>query len=108
MTRMFFRSYTLKADSFETQQLPKSIAIWLSKFFVTHKSFLPLIKVEDSKNMFSVDVFVENKQNQMEQPLSLHKVLTLSKFKTIKMEILYDLTLLTDYFPELTDYMSSA
>lgn len=104
--RMFFKWEYFKADQFENKQLPHTIALWLNRFFITHKDNVPVIQVEDKKSIYEVWLLVENKK-VIKAPIALSKVLEDNKYKDIRIEILKDITLLAEHFPEMEKILAS-
>ena len=105
--RLFFNGEILKANAFETKELPQTINLWLGKLHLAHKNFAPLLKIEEDKNDFALNVLIENKKDQLKEPLPLEAVLNDKKYNRIKVAALKDLALLSDQFPAVKKIISS-
>ncbi|MDA1101383.1 MAG: DEAD/DEAH box helicase [Proteobacteria bacterium] len=107
-TGMFFLGRVLeKAKKFEEQEVAESIALWLSRFHIAHKSFVPLVKVDETDGGFALELLVENRGTEFNEPVPLKKILTLKKYAKAKYGILKDVALLADYLPEIADFLAS-
>jgi len=105
ISRMFFRGETLPTSSFEMQQVPQSIALWLSRLFISHKDHVPLLKVEEGRGDFLIDLYAENRKKQFQAPIPFKKILKDKKFATIRLEIMKDITLLSEHFPDIKTFV---
>ncbi|MBI4600262.1 DEAD/DEAH box helicase [Candidatus Uhrbacteria bacterium] len=101
MTDIFFSGALLKADSFETHELPQTINGWLSKFFIAHKECVPLLKVEAEGTTFTVEVFAEYTKKNLEKPIPLRDVFEREQHHGIRADMMRDLMMLSEQFPAL-------
>ena len=100
---LFFQGKPTVFDDFSEKEIPNTIQLWLSKFYVTHKNYIPLIKIEEKNNDFSVDVMVEDKKQPYNEPIHLNKFISQKKYEKVKYDVLKDLTLLSEHFTQLTE-----
>ncbi len=105
--RLFFNRVVFSAENFEDQQIPETIHLWLSRFFISHKNIVPVLKISDMKKGFQVEIFVENKEKPLEEPFPLKDVFTQDRHSAIKMQVLKDLSLLSDFFPHIRSVIAS-
>ena len=89
-------------------ETPQLIQLWLNNFYVTHKDHVPLLKVEENEDDgFDISIMVENRKAELEAPVPLSHVFKKQKFESVKFDVLKDLMLLSDYFPELNRVVES-
>ncbi len=104
---MFFDAKPHRFTKAEEMQSPETIQLWLNRFNVWHKNFVPVLRVKDFEETespyFGVDVLVENKQKPLAAPLELGNFLTAKQFQSVKFDVLKDLLLLAEYFTELNE-----
>lgn len=87
---------------------PQLIQLWLNNFYITHKDHVPLLKVEENEmNGFDVSILVENRRTELAEPVPLKDIFQKKTHEAIKFDILKDLMLLSDYFPELNKIVES-
>ena len=99
--KMFFMGKAQSFDGLGEHEIPQTIHRWLSKFYIHHKDHVPVIQVQDNDNEFIVDVLVENRSDNYQQPVRLQEFLEDKKYQNIKTGVLKDLALLTSSFHEL-------
>ncbi|MEZ4933115.1 MAG: DEAD/DEAH box helicase [Saprospiraceae bacterium] len=86
---------------------PQLIQLWLNNFYLTHKDHVPLVKVEDLDGLFSIDLEVEYRPEPLQAPVPLSHVFSKKKYEAVKFEVLKDILLLTDFFPQLNRIIES-
>ncbi len=106
---MFFLGQVLEeAKKFEEQGVAENIALWLNRFQMARKAFVPLVKVDETDGGFAIELLVEKRKTEINQPIPLKKILGLKKYAKVKYDILKDITLLADYLPEIADILASS
>ncbi len=103
----FFRYSTHRFSDLGEQEIPQTIHQWISKFYIHHKNFVPVIKVEDEEDVFSVSVMIEDREHALLEPVSLKSFMTDNKYRHARMSVLRDLTLLSSSFSELESVINS-
>ena len=104
---MFFHKQLHVFDSFEHKEYPDIISLWLNKFYLAEKKYVPLIKVEDAKEGFEVQLFIEQKKSPDIPPISLKSLFTNEAFKDIKFDALKEILQLVEFFPETKKLVDS-
>lgn len=104
---LFFEGYPHKFSTFEERESPNAINLWLSRFYLLQKDYLPLIKVEDCDDGFEIEVLVENKKAELAEPISLLAIFHDPAHKGIQLEVMKNLSLLTEHFPALQMIIAS-
>lgn len=107
ISSLFFARDILETKSFEAKELPVTIAIWLSKFYITHKEYIPLLKVEETKQNFEISILVENQKKPLDAPIPLLTVFSNNKYQSIALSLFKDLQLLEIYFPEIGNILTT-
>ncbi len=104
---MFFDAKPHRFARPEESSMPETVQLWLNRFSLAHKNFVPALRVKDFEETgnayFGVDVLVEDKQKPLSAPIELSSFLTAKKFQAVKFDVLKDLSLLAEYFPELNE-----
>ncbi len=102
IANLFFFDKAEKFENFSEASKPDAINVWLSRFYVSHKNFVPVLRVDEGKHDdFLLDVVVEDKQKPFEPPFELAKLFRERRFAEIKFDVLKDLSLLAEFFPQL-------
>ena len=105
--RMFFNGGLEHFNSFENREHPKAIQLWLNKFYISERDYVPVIHVEDSEEVFEVSVAVNDKTKPLEAPIPLSSIFDNKKYNHMRLEILRSLSMLSDYFPGINDVLAS-
>jgi SNF2 family DNA or RNA helicase len=101
---LFFNGAVLSFDKYETKNYPTAIQLWLDRFYIVEKDFVPLIIVdEDEEQGFWVNIAVQQKSKRQTAPIPLHAVLTEKRYSDLRINLLRNLALLSDYFPTIND-----
>jgi SNF2 family DNA or RNA helicase/uncharacterized Zn finger protein len=102
---MFFDAAPHRFSRPEESSIPETVQLWLSRFSLPHKDFVPVLQVKDfeetGNSFYGVEALVENKRKPLEAPVKLEKFLSAKQFQTVKFDVLKDLLMLAEYFPEL-------
>ena len=102
-----FSFYDIPPQYFK-DETPQLIQLWLNNFYVTHKDYVPLIKVEENDaDGFDISIMVENRRVELEAPVPLSHIFKKKIFEPIKFDVLKDLMLLSEYFPELNQVVEA-
>lgn len=108
ISAMFFAGEILKTSrAFDTRRNPEVIALWLSRFQISDKDKVPVIRIDEADDGFTLDVEVEDRKADTAAPVPLTRILTLKKYAKARFGILKDLVLLAEFFPEIADYLAS-
>ncbi|MBN2103391.1 DEAD/DEAH box helicase [bacterium] len=96
---LFFDGRAVYFEDFQEREIPQTIQQWINKLYITHRAFVPLIKIIPDNETFIVDLFIEDKDRTCQLPLKIF--LTDPAYQVFKYEILRDLDLLSEHFPQL-------
>ncbi len=105
--RMFFNGSVEHFAAFENREHPKTIQLWLNRFYIADRDYVPVIQVEDLDGEFAVSVKVNDKTDALAAPIPLKAVFSNKQYNYLRLEVLRSLSLLSDYFPELNDVMAA-
>jgi len=106
--KLFFTDTNQVFGTFEDREYPGAIQLWLNKFYLTEKQHIPIIQVTDEpKNQFRVDLKIEDKAKRTPLPVSIKSVFSRKAYQKYKLEILKDLAVLANYFPEIERIIAS-
>jgi len=101
LPRWFFTGSLTTFEQFEQRAYPKSIQLWLSRFFLAEKDIVPVFEVSVDGNNFEVQVSMDNKTAPFDPPVPLKDVFTKPKHAHFKLDALRDLSSVGAFFPPL-------
>ena len=104
---LFFRAKTPVFDTFESQNYPEAIQLWLNKFYLTEKKYIPVLQIEDHDYAFEVKLGVEDAEYPLKPPVGLGELFEDNQFQSVRISVLRDLTMLIDHFPQLSQLIAS-
>ncbi|TDB63783.1 DEAD/DEAH box helicase [Arundinibacter roseus] len=106
---LFFRREYARFTSFDSQEIPANIQLWLNKFFIAQRDYVPLLQVEESDDSpnFRMHVLVEKKGTGAEAPIPFERFMDEPDYAPIRMGVLRDLSMMADHFPQLNQLISS-
>ena len=95
--KLFFLGEKLHFKNFSNNETPNSINQWLSKLYIAERSHKLYLKIDEKKDVFELtaQILVDNSAI----PISIKKALQSENIET-RLEILSDLSLISDYLPE--------
>jgi SNF2 family DNA or RNA helicase/uncharacterized Zn finger protein len=106
---LFFRRDYARFSGFDGRETPANIQLWLNKFFIAQRDFVPLIQVEENaeEGTFLVHILVEKKGGEMKAPISLEAFMEQPDYAPVRMGVLRDLSMMAEHFPQLNRLISS-
>lgn len=104
---LFFRRDYARFNRFEDREIPAGIQLWLNKFFIAERDYVPLIQVEEDEGMFIVHILVENKAKEESAPVPFRQFLNEPDYAPVRMGVLRDLSMMAEHFPQLNHLISS-
>ncbi|HHS95487.1 MAG TPA: DEAD/DEAH box helicase, partial [Phaeodactylibacter sp.] len=105
---LFFNGAALLFNDFETKDYPAAIQLWLNKLYLTKKDFVPVIQVDAQGDGFELNLAIEEAKNKKtDTPIPLSKILSFKKYQKIRMDVLRDVAMLADYFPQISELVAS-
>lgn len=104
---LFFCKDILEIKTFANQELPTTIALWLSKFYITHKTYVPVLRIDEGRKDFTASVLVENRKRPLDALIPLAQLFEVAGYQNIAVSVFKDLQLLQVYFPEIAAILNS-
>ncbi|MCR9290594.1 MAG: DEAD/DEAH box helicase [Bacteroidetes bacterium] len=105
--RIFFNGSMEQFREFETKEFPSAIQLWLNKFFIVEKDFVPVLQVDDLEGEFEVSIAIENRSKPLEPPIPLKDLFAKDVFNHARLDILRDMAMLSEYFPRISHLIAS-
>lgn len=107
VTRLFFDGTLESFRDFENKEFPSAIQLWLNKFFIVEKDYVPVLKIDDLDGDFELSIAVENRSKPLETPFSLEELFIKDAFNHARLDILRDMAMLSEYFPQISRLIAS-
>ncbi len=108
VNELFFTGKAVAFTKFEQREYPAGIAQWLNRFFISKKDIVPVLEVgELGGGDFEVSLAIEDKTRPMQAPVPLAEVFEDAAWNKSRLDILRDLTVLCDSFPDLRRLLAS-
>lgn len=104
---LFFYEQFIPAEGFESKEIPHLVHLWLNKFFITQKDYVPLIKVEEQNGFFKLELFIENKTSETPQLIAIKTLFEDEALAPIKVGALQDIALLIEHFPDIEKLLNN-
>ena len=109
INELFFSNKKQSFPDFEEQQVPDSIHQYLQRLHISSQLYAPLIKIEGdpSENRFEIQLWVENKEDVIQKPISLEKFVKGRKYVSYKAPVFQSLSSLSKDFVDIKSLISS-
>ena len=107
---MFFKKYTIQFGKFEDKEFPASIHLYLNRFFIAEKDYVPLLRIEENQKegTFDLAVFIEEKNKEKAtKPVTIKELFDKKKYAKKRLDVLRDLATLSNYFPDIQPIITS-
>lgn len=103
---LFFVDTPHVFESFSEKEIPNTIQLWLSRFYISKKDFSPVLQVHEKENNgFEIEVLIKNNTAPMQPVASLQTFM--EDGSDTQLSALKDLHLLTHYLPDLNKAIAS-
>lgn len=103
----FFRGEALAFSRFTETSIPQSIQQWLKRYYLSAKDLAPVFEVDETGEGLEVRIWIENKKKPLSAPVPLSEVLSGKKYRKEALNILQDLNLLADHFPDIKSLLAN-
>ncbi|HKI46482.1 MAG TPA: DEAD/DEAH box helicase [Balneolales bacterium] len=103
---LFFNDRIVNFSGFNEKEIPNTIQLWLKRFFISGKDVTPVIAVNDLDGRFEVEARVKYDNGRLQEMEPLSGFLLTADDES-KMQVLKDLNLLSDYYPDLNKVIRS-
>lgn len=100
--QLFFTGKIQGFSSFTNKEYPAGIQQWLSRFFMADKRYVPLLEViEESDEVFSLSVLIEDREDQFQVPIPLADIFSKTTYEDIRISVLKDVANIANLLPAL-------
>jgi len=108
--QLFFKNCFQPFTKLNEKQIPETIHHYLQRFFLGEKLYVPLIKIEDnaSDNTFELQLWVENRKDTLQEPLTLKSFIEDQAHNEIKASVFQSLACLARDFSAIKPLISSS
>jgi len=105
--RLFFNGSVEKFGGFEQKEYPNAIQLWLNRFYIVEKNHVPVLKIDDLDGGFEVSIALEDKSKPLAELISLEDLLAKNDYSGIRLDVLRDMAMLAEYFPQISQLVAS-
>jgi SNF2 family DNA or RNA helicase/uncharacterized Zn finger protein len=84
------------------KETPSSIQLWLKKFYLQHKRYVPLLRVEEVEDGFSMLLQMEDTEKNDILPIDWQAFLSKKSYKEYRLGAIQDIQSLVNYLPALS------
>lgn len=102
---LFLDDTSHRFDSFSEKEIPNTIQLWLSRFYITKKDFSPVLQVHEKEARFELEVLIRDNTAAMQPVESLYSFM--QNDGNNRYSALKDLHLLANHLPELNKTIAS-
>ena len=107
LVQLFQNTCGTPLQTLDGPDVAQQIHRWLNNFYITKKDYVPLVKVDEASGQYTVDLMVEYRPTPLMPPIPLATFLTQKKYETVKEDVLHDMALLLEFFPQLGKILES-
>jgi uncharacterized Zn finger protein/superfamily II DNA or RNA helicase len=106
MERLFFDDEPCVFEGFSEKEIPNTIQLWLSRFYISKRAFSPVLQVHERNGAgFEVEVLMKDNTAPLQPVEPLQSFMQGSS--DVQFAALKDLQLLTHYLPDLNRVIGS-
>ncbi|MCF8247162.1 MAG: hypothetical protein K9J37_20145 [Saprospiraceae bacterium] len=107
LVQLFQNTAENSLQVFDNQEVVQQIHRWLNNFYTTKKDYVPVVKVDETNGLYSVDLVVEYRPTPLMPPIPLNVFLNQKKYEVVKEDVMKDMALLLEFFPQLDKVLES-
>lgn len=101
---LFFAQHFVCFEDFDKKNIPISISLWLSKFFLDNRDFTPIVHIEEKgSDNFTIAFSAELKNNYLKKPITLKTIMSDEKYEEIRTSFIRTIGKLNQFLPETND-----
>ncbi|MEN8121460.1 MAG: DEAD/DEAH box helicase [Bacteroidota bacterium] len=108
---LFFTNSSQTFNELGENEMPNAIYQWISRFYITHQDYVPVIKVdtfeESGDDFYTVELLIEDKNKSLQAPIEFNEFMTDKKFVNVKTIALQPLANLAKDFDGLKPHIAS-
>ncbi len=108
--QLFFRNECHTFSQLGEKQIPEAIHQYLQRFYISEKPYVPLIKIDDNpdENNFEFQLWVENRKDSIQEPISLYDFINDKAYNKYKTSLFQSLASLSHDFEAINPIISSS
>ncbi|MDY0200697.1 MAG: DEAD/DEAH box helicase [Tenuifilaceae bacterium] len=108
--QLIFKNKSLTFNHLGKKQIPEAIHQYFQRFYLSDKVYVPLIKIEDNaeENTFELQLWVENRKDSIQAPLTLLDFIEDKAYNKFKASLFQSLASLSRDFPAIKPLISSS
>ena len=108
VNKLFFWGEAVTFDKFENREYGANIALWLNRFFIAEKQWIPVLSVTEGEDgNFEMDLAAENRDEPLKAPVSLKTIFQSKDLSQWNLSILRDLSTIVEFLPDLKVIIAS-
>ncbi|QHT66126.1 helicase SNF2 [Rhodocytophaga rosea] len=108
LTNVFFKGETLDASGKDYSQAPQLIYLWLKRFYISRKEIVPLLQIKEGNTSdFIIELYITHSKQALQEPVPLQTFFSDTTYQDNRLDVLQDLSVLTEYFPRLNNLIAS-
>lgn len=88
-------------------EIPSSIGLWLKKYYLQHKRFVPFLRIEEERVGFALHLDIEDRESKNSMPIGLAAFLTESDYDSHRIDTLRDIQILAGFLPDIAQLVKS-
>jgi len=98
----FIGQKTVGFSGLGEKEIPSSIQVWLRKFYMQHKAYVPLLRIEEDRDGFAIQLQIEDRAIEDALPIPLDVFLSHDGYAGDRLAIIQDIQMLSKYIPQLS------
>ncbi|GAO27807.1 SWIM zinc finger family protein [Geofilum rubicundum] len=108
--QLFFLNHRLRFSQLRENQLAEAMHQFLQRFYLGHKTYVPLIKIVDdaTEGTFDLQLWVENRKAAMQELLTLQGFIEDKAYNSFKASLFHSMASLSRDFPAIKPLISSS
>ena len=108
---LFFTNASQTFDKIGESEIPNAVYQWISRFYIAHQNYVPVIKVdtfiENNSDFFTIELLIEENSKSLKAPIEFNEFMTNKKFVNVKAMALQSLGNLAKDFEDLKSHIAS-
>ncbi len=108
---LFFTNSSQMFNELGENEIPNAVYQWISRFYIIHQDYVPVIKVdtfeESGDDFYTVELLIEDKNKSLQAPIEFNEFMTNKKFVNVKTIALQSLANLAKDFEDLKAHIAS-
>lgn len=105
---LFFHDKPYKFDGLTEKQIPNTIQLWLKRLNRAARQWQPILLIEDKERAFNLEILAVDTASATTAPIPFRNVMEEKAYQSVRLDLLRDLSSLTEFLPELGFYLKSS